>query len=360
MHVVICCGVHFLPARRETSPLTLLLSLVLYYLPNNFGSTHIMDDAVTPSKPFEINIPHSQNTIVSECSFCNSSCNLIMPTLDSDSTPEAEAYQASLVAEVAQAADPPGEPAAADADTPAASRRKPPSDHAEFVLERIKKEKSLLKFRNPPSAVFKRPGLWSTVYHIDYEQLHIDKDSISKSDLKVFIGLKKILSAMETQFKENQDESYTYMVKHVVICPICFDDPKLTVEQASIYCGKSGNSSNISQHRTRKNHPLTFDAVAPPGTTVTKIAASTKSATPSVQSSISRFANNLPTNRAAAKVEVQISIYRCVNDLGFPASTVQKPVFREMLTKVMQNSGMISKTDLCMSHHVITKMRVEG
>ena len=57
---------------------------------------------------------------------------------------------------------------------------------------------------------------------------------------------------------------------------------------------------------------------------------------------LDRFTNKDPTTNARARKAVQQAIYECINDLGFPSSTVEKPIFCALLETIRRNAKLIS------------------
>ena len=53
---------------------------------------------------------------------------------------------------------------------------------------------------------------------------------------------------------------------------------------------------------------------------------------------LNRFINKDPTTKGGAQKAVQQVIHECINDLGFPSSTVEKPVFCALLETVHHNA----------------------
>jgi hypothetical protein len=83
------------------------------------------------------------------------------------------------------------------------------------------------------------------------------------------------------------------------------------------------------------------------------------------QSTMLGFSTRLPnsdprSNRSLSVDAVKESIYRCVNDLGFPNSTVEHPLFRDMLVCVKRNAQVLQTSDLCLSNKAINAMRLDG
>ena len=68
---------------------------------------------------------------------------------------------------------------------------------------------------------------------------------------------------------------------------------------------------------------------------------------------LDRFTNKDPTTKAGARKAVQRAIYECINDLGFPSSTVEKPVFRALLETIRRNAKLISNKDFEISNKLL-------
>ena len=60
---------------------------------------------------------------------------------------------------------------------------------------------------------------------------------------------------------------------------------------------------------------------------------------------LDRFANKDPTTKIGAGKAVEWAIYKCINDLGFPSSTVEKPIFHAFMETIRQNAKLISNND---------------
>ena len=75
---------------------------------------------------------------------------------------------------------------------------------------------------------------------------------------------------------------------------------------------------------------------------------------------LDRFANKDPTTKAGARKAVQRAIYECINDLGFPSSTVEKPVFRALLETVRRNAKLISNKDFEISNKLLSSIRLQS
>ena len=75
---------------------------------------------------------------------------------------------------------------------------------------------------------------------------------------------------------------------------------------------------------------------------------------------LNRFANKDPTTKVRAWKAVQWAIYECINDLGFPSSTVEKPVFHALLETVHCNAKLISTKDLEISYKLLSSICLQS
>ena len=75
---------------------------------------------------------------------------------------------------------------------------------------------------------------------------------------------------------------------------------------------------------------------------------------------LDRFANKDPTTKVGARKAVEWAIYKCINYLGFPSSTVEKPVFRALLETVCQNAKLISNNDFEISNKLLSSIRLQS
>ena len=75
---------------------------------------------------------------------------------------------------------------------------------------------------------------------------------------------------------------------------------------------------------------------------------------------LDRFANKDPTTKVGARKAVQWAIYKCINDLGFPPSTVEKPVFCALLETIRCNAKLISNKDFEISNKLLSSIRLQS
>ena len=75
---------------------------------------------------------------------------------------------------------------------------------------------------------------------------------------------------------------------------------------------------------------------------------------------LDRFANKDPTTKVGAQNAIAWAIYECINYLGFPSSTVEKPVFHALLETVCQNAKLISNNDFEISNKLLSSIRLQS
>ena len=71
---------------------------------------------------------------------------------------------------------------------------------------------------------------------------------------------------------------------------------------------------------------------------------------------LDRFANKDPTTKVRAQKAIQWAMYECINDLGFPSSTVEKPVFCALLETFRRNAKLISNKDFEISNKLLSSI----
>ena len=155
------------------------------------------------------------------------------------------------------------------------------------------------------------------------------------------------------------------------LCPICFADDTVSLED-SIQHVNLNSTSNIIYH-FETHHPEEVASLK--GSQVSDVASmtTTKSSSSLNKSNTERslafipktgpidlFADNIPTTKAESHGQVHKAIYECVNDLGFPASTVERPVFRNLLDCVQRNASNLSSTDFDVSNKFLSQLHVKS
>ena len=229
------------------------------------------------------------------------------------------------------------------------------------ALAAVKREKDWIKFRVPSLELFPSQNtiLWGQVLHVDWTEFEDMRQKIPSLRLDVNKGLAKMMQLFqETATPTDAEKDYKVMSRRLVICPICFKDPTVSLLTSVVMLGK-GLTSNISQHR-RLVHPRRVFPTSKGSGGVGGAISSSKSVTSSSQSSISRFVHNQPLNREQATSAVKNAIYQCVNDCGFPSHTVEKAIFRQLLNTVRENAQFLKSTDLHISTRALETMRINS
>ena len=75
---------------------------------------------------------------------------------------------------------------------------------------------------------------------------------------------------------------------------------------------------------------------------------------------LDRFANKDPTTKVGAQKAIQRAIYECINDLGFPSSTVEKPIFCALLETIRRNAKPISNKDFEISNKLLSTIHLQS
>lgn len=246
-------------------------------------------------------------------------------------------------------------------------------DSSTKALLEISQEKALIKFLPAPRDLF--PNLsttwWGKVRHLDWGHVNKQRRDL-QGGIMVYPGLLRLVFTFDEE-KASISNKYFPVARKVTICPMCFSNPVKGLLQCIITCGfnqkkKSINTSNIGAHFRRWHHgqdiPVYQESITCGGDADS--VGGTARSQHSRQSTMATFAapwsrgKSAALNRKAAVAAVKESIYRCVNDLNFPNSTVEKPVFREMLYTVKQYATSLQPTDLQLSNKAIIGLRVDS
>ena len=149
----------------------------------------------------------------------------------------------------------------------------------------------------------------------------------------------------ELSDKEYKDK-YKPLSHRMVICPLCFKNPDIPLAKCCISCSDN-KPSNVKQH-TDKHHggdEKVFGVVIEDKLNQTTLEGFTAEVSP----------------RKKAIGQLQQLIYEFVNDCCLPASTIEKPQFRELLRYAFNNGGQLKDTRAeAMSRRQVTKLRVDS
>ena len=164
---------------------------------------------------------------------------------------------------------------------------------------------------------------------------------------------------------------FTPFYHRAILCPICLADDTVSLED-SIQHVNLNSTSNIIYH-FETHHPkevasLKGSQVSDGTSMATTKSSSSLNMSNTEQSSafnprtgpIDLFANNIPTTKAESCSQVHKAIDKCVNDLGFPALTVEQPVFHNLLDCVWRNASNLSSSDFDVSNKFLTQLRVKS
>ena len=227
---------------------------------------------------------------------------------------------------------------------------------AKEVQELFKKEKSYVKFRDPPKKHFKNlNSYWGKVDHLDFTHLVKQRQKIPSQELVPYEGLIRCFDMIRQASREDQEapkSTWGSICKRLVVCPICFKDPNASFLQSTLLCGKDpkGVSSNVGQHR-RDFHPKLVEKEEEEGIQhPTNVESS--------QSLMTSYKGATMLSKEEARSKFKEAIYRFVNDNGLPTSTVEKESFRQLLQFAILQGPKLSKNDAVMSNKAITKMRL--
>ena len=253
---------------------------------------------------------------------------------------------------------------------PTASRN---SNVSKEIKKFNREEKAMVKINHHPTAISGlKSSVWFKVTHIDWKEMHCFF-KLESPDFRIYRGLANIddiLCEPQNQASVAKDD-FTPFYQCAILCPICFADDTVSLED-SIQRVNLNLTSNIIYH-FETHHPK--EVVSLKGSQVSDVTstATTKSSSSLNKSNTERssafilrtgpidlFANNIPTTKAESHGQVHKAIYECVNDLGFPASTVERPVFCNLLDCVRRNASNLSSTDFDVSNKFLTQLHVKS
>ena len=223
-------------------------------------------------------------------------------------------------------------------------------NHETKHLQAIEKEKSYVKFRPIPKAIFKKTtALWFDVHHIDFAHIRSLKQTLPSKEVEAMEGISRCIEILEKATEDDPNEKdYFSICKRLVVCPQCFDDASVPLLKATISTN-GVSSSNIGTHldnyhtdkdgkKEDKSGPLIENTQQP---------------------LMSSFAEAMMPRQDAVRLLHQ-KIFQFVNDNGFPANTVEKKNFRDLLSFTIKNAPRLNSQDCVISNKAITKMRLSS
>ena len=232
-----------------------------------------------------------------------------------------------------------------------------PGDNAEETvltqarIKEIKEEKSFVSFTHPPKRFFRnfQGSYFGKVRYLNFKKMTETRKTVKADktiDLDRMPGIFSCFQTLDSASKKDQDdnEHYPSIVKKLVVCPYCFQNPQKELEKCLLGLGRN-SSSNIGQHMSRYHKEALEDSASV--------------ATDPTQQTMSSFTGSM-VSKTDAKVLFQQSIYQFVNDCGFPASTVERESFRNLLKCAIANAPKLKEKDCVLSNKAITKMRLQS
>ena len=221
----------------------------------------------------------------------------------------------------------------------------------EAVQALYEQEKLLIVLNKKPSAFSGciKSSIWKNVYHIDWAEMH-RLIKLCHFDLSKYKGIAAIADVLKNpKYKKDiASKNFAPFYRRAVICPYCWVDKNTPLATAFIVLSnKSTSNYHAHMKRLHPDIPLEDEGTVSSKHSITgEVSTSSKTAVGVKAEPIDlvedgpldRFANKDPMTKAGARKAVQRAIYECINDLGFPSSTVEKPVFRALpslfLTKI--------------------------
>ena len=243
----------------------------------------------------------------------------------------------------------------------------------EAVQALYKQEKLLIVLIKKPSVFSGRikSSIWKYVYHIDWAEMH-RLIRLCHFDLLKYKGIAAIANVLKNPkyIKDIASKNFAPFYRQAVICPYCLVDKNTPLATAFIVLSNK-STSNYHAHMKclHPDIPLEDDGTVSSKHSITGKLSTSSKATLGVKpehidlvedGSLNRFANKDPTTKAGAQKAVQQAIYECINNLGFPSSTVEKPIFRALLETVCHNATLISSKDFEISNKLLPYFRLQS
>ena len=243
----------------------------------------------------------------------------------------------------------------------------------EAVQALYEQEKLLIVLNKKPSAFSGRikSSIWKNVYHIDWAEMHC-LIKLRHFDLSKYKGIAAIADVLKNpKYKKDiASKNFAPFYRRAVICPYCWVD-KNTSLAATFIVLSNKSTSNYHAHmkRLHPDIPLEDEGTASSKHSITGEVSTSSKTTVGVKAEpidlvedglLDRFMNKDPTTKTGARKAVQRAIYECINDLGFPSSTVEKPVFRALLETVRRNAKLISSKDFEISNKLLSSICLQS
>ena len=209
------------------------------------------------------------------------------------------------------------------------------------------------------------------MYHIDWAEMH-RLIKLHHFDLLKYKGIATIADVLKNpKYKKDiTSKNFAPFYRRAVICPYCWVDKNTPLATAFIVLSNK-STSNYHAHMKRLHPDIPSEdkgTVSSKHSITGEVSTSSKAALgvkpepiDLVQDGpLDRFTNKDHTTKARARKAVQRAIYECINDLGFPSSTVEKPVFRALLETVRRNAKLISNKDFEISNKLLSSIHLQS
>ena len=209
------------------------------------------------------------------------------------------------------------------------------------------------------------------MYHIDCAEMHC-LIKLRHFDLSKYKGIAAIANVLKNPKykKEITSKNFVPFYRQAVICLYCWVDKNTPLATTFIVLSNK-STSNYHAHMKclHPDIPLEDQGTVSSKHSITGEVSTSLKSTLGVKPEpidlvqdgpLDRFANKDPTTKARAHKAVQWAIYECINDICFPSSTVEKPIFRVLLETVCRNAKLISNKDIDISNKLLSTIHLQS
>ena len=242
------------------------------------------------------------------------------------------------------------------------------------AVQALYNQEKLLTVLNKKTSVFSgriKSSIWKNVYHIDWAEMH-RLIELHHFDLSRYKGIAAIADVLRNpKYKKDIDsKNFAPFYRRAVICLYCWIDKNTPLATTFIVLSNK-STSNYHAHMKCLHPDIPLEdegTVFSKHSTTDKVSTSSKAAVGVKPEPIDlvedgpldRFPNKDPTTKAGARKAAQRAIYECINDLGFPSSMVEKPIFHAFLETVRLNAKLISNKDFEISNKLLSSICVQS
>ena len=242
------------------------------------------------------------------------------------------------------------------------------------AVQALYEEEKLLVILNKKPSVFSgriKSLIWKNVFHIDWAEMHrlIKLCHFDLSKYKVIAAIANVLKNPKYK-KDIASKNFAPFYRRAVICPYCWVDKNTPLAAAFIVLSnKSTSNYHAHMKHLHPEIPLEDEGKVSSKHSITGEVSTSSKATAGVKTEtidlvedgpLDRCTNKDPTTKVGARKVVQWAIYECIDDLGFPSSTVEKPVFCALLETVCHNAKLISNKDFEISNKLLSSICLQS